>query len=70
MKLLYISNGYPPHRWAGTENYTAGTSVTLTAAPTTGSTGRCRPGAARVGEGHASVAGEGQVDVVHVVLGG
>jgi glycosyltransferase involved in cell wall biosynthesis len=24
MKVLYISNGYPPHRWAGTETYTAG----------------------------------------------
>jgi glycosyltransferase involved in cell wall biosynthesis len=24
MKILYISNGYPPHRWAGTETYTAG----------------------------------------------
>ena len=24
MKILYITNGYPPHRWAGTETYTAG----------------------------------------------
>ena len=24
MKLLYITNGYPPNRWAGTETYTAG----------------------------------------------
>lgn len=24
MKVLFISNGYPPHRWAGTETYTAG----------------------------------------------
>jgi glycosyltransferase involved in cell wall biosynthesis len=24
MKLLYITNGYKPHRWAGTETYTAG----------------------------------------------
>jgi glycosyltransferase involved in cell wall biosynthesis len=24
MKILYLSNGYPPHRWAGTERYTAG----------------------------------------------
>ncbi len=24
MKILYISNGYKPYRWAGTENYTAG----------------------------------------------
>ena len=23
MKLLFITNGYPPHRWAGTETYTA-----------------------------------------------
>jgi glycosyltransferase involved in cell wall biosynthesis len=23
MKILYITNGYPPHRWAGTETYTA-----------------------------------------------
>jgi glycosyltransferase involved in cell wall biosynthesis len=23
MRLLFISNGYPPHRWAGTETYTA-----------------------------------------------
>ena len=24
MRILYIANGYPPHRWAGTETYTAG----------------------------------------------
>jgi glycosyltransferase involved in cell wall biosynthesis len=24
MKILLIANGYPPHRWAGTETYTAG----------------------------------------------
>lgn len=24
MKVLFISNGYPPQRWAGTETYTAG----------------------------------------------
>jgi glycosyltransferase involved in cell wall biosynthesis len=24
MKILYITNGYKPHRWAGTEAYTAG----------------------------------------------
>ena len=24
MRILLISNGYPPHRWAGTETYTAG----------------------------------------------
>ena len=24
MKILYITNGYKPHRWAGTETYTAG----------------------------------------------
>lgn len=24
MRLLYITNGYPPQRWAGTETYTAG----------------------------------------------
>jgi hypothetical protein len=23
MKILYISNGFPPQRWAGTETYTA-----------------------------------------------
>jgi glycosyltransferase involved in cell wall biosynthesis len=24
MKILFVSNGYKPHRWAGTETYTAG----------------------------------------------
>ena len=24
MKVLFITNGFPPHRWAGTETYTAG----------------------------------------------
>jgi glycosyltransferase involved in cell wall biosynthesis len=24
MKILFVTNGYPPHRWAGTETYTAG----------------------------------------------
>jgi glycosyltransferase involved in cell wall biosynthesis len=24
MKVLYLTNGFPPHRWAGTETYTAG----------------------------------------------
>lgn len=24
MKILFITNGFPPHRWAGTETYTAG----------------------------------------------
>ena len=24
MKILFIANGFPPHRWAGTETYTAG----------------------------------------------
>jgi hypothetical protein len=24
VKILYITNGYKPHRWAGTETYTAG----------------------------------------------
>jgi glycosyltransferase involved in cell wall biosynthesis len=24
VRILYVSNGYPPHRWAGTENHTAG----------------------------------------------
>ena len=24
MKILFLTNGYPPHRWAGTETYTAG----------------------------------------------
>lgn len=24
MKILFISNGFPPHQWAGTETYTAG----------------------------------------------
>src|SRR5262245_31833720 len=29
MKILLISNGYPPHRWAGTETYTAGVAQEL-----------------------------------------
>jgi glycosyltransferase involved in cell wall biosynthesis len=29
MKVLFISNGYPPDRWAGTETYTAGIAKTL-----------------------------------------
>jgi glycosyltransferase involved in cell wall biosynthesis len=24
LKILYLTNGFPPHRWAGTETYTAG----------------------------------------------
>ena len=29
MKILLICNGYPPHRWAGTETYTAGIAEEL-----------------------------------------
>ncbi|MEW5976941.1 MAG: glycosyltransferase family 4 protein [Acidobacteriota bacterium] len=29
MRILFISNGYPPHRWAGTETYTAGIAEQL-----------------------------------------
>lgn len=29
MKILFISNGFPPHRWAGTETYTAGVAEEL-----------------------------------------
>jgi glycosyltransferase involved in cell wall biosynthesis len=29
MKILLITNGYPPHRWAGTETYTAGLAEIL-----------------------------------------
>jgi glycosyltransferase involved in cell wall biosynthesis len=29
MKILLISNGFPPHRWAGTETYTAGITEEL-----------------------------------------
>lgn len=29
MKILFITNGYPPHRWAGTETYTAGIAEEL-----------------------------------------
>ncbi len=29
MKILLISNGYPPNRWAGTETYTAGIAEEL-----------------------------------------
>ena len=32
MKILYISNGYPPWQWAGTETYTAGLAKGLRAA--------------------------------------
>jgi glycosyltransferase involved in cell wall biosynthesis len=31
MKILLITNGYPPGRWAGTETYTAGLAEELTA---------------------------------------
>jgi glycosyltransferase involved in cell wall biosynthesis len=31
MKILLVSNGYPPHRWAGTETYTAGIAEELVA---------------------------------------
>jgi len=31
MKILLIANGYPPHRWAGTETYTAGIAEELKA---------------------------------------
>jgi glycosyltransferase involved in cell wall biosynthesis len=31
MKILLITNGYPPHRWAGTETYTAGIAEALLA---------------------------------------
>lgn len=30
MRILFITNGYPPHRWAGTETYTAGIAKRLT----------------------------------------
>ena len=29
MKLLFISNGFPPEQWAGTETYTAGIAQAL-----------------------------------------
>ena len=29
MKILFVTNGYPPHRWAGTETYTAGIAEEL-----------------------------------------
>jgi glycosyltransferase involved in cell wall biosynthesis len=29
LKVLFITNGYPPHRWAGTETYTAGIAKKL-----------------------------------------
>ena len=31
MRILLITNGYPPHRWAGTETYTAGIAEELAA---------------------------------------
>jgi glycosyltransferase involved in cell wall biosynthesis len=31
MKILLLTNGYPPHRWAGTETYTAGIADELMA---------------------------------------
>jgi glycosyltransferase involved in cell wall biosynthesis len=30
MKILYLTNGYKPHRWAGTETYTAGIAEEMT----------------------------------------
>ena len=29
MRILFITNGFPPHRWAGTETYTAGLAKEL-----------------------------------------
>ena len=29
MKILFISNGFPPRQWAGTETYTAGIAQEL-----------------------------------------
>lgn len=29
MRILFVANGYPPHRWAGTETYTAGLAKEL-----------------------------------------
>ena len=29
MKVLLITNGFPPRHWAGTETYTAGIAQTL-----------------------------------------
>jgi glycosyltransferase involved in cell wall biosynthesis len=31
MRILFITNGFPPHRWAGTETYTAGIAEELQA---------------------------------------